>query len=118
MKVPFDEWGATAVFSGHQHTYERIYKQKPNNTRSSDSSQHTIIRNNNDNNNNNNKENIVPDDVLTYIVNGLGGHPWLYEINNCEEEQGSQARFNSHHGALLGLLSDSSTKQTGLAVGG
>ena len=68
--MPYSEWGATAVFSGHEHVYERIQTQ----------------------------------DML-YIVNGLGGHPWRYEINNCVVQTGSRVRHNSHHGLLLGLLS-------------
>lgn len=41
---------------------------------------------------------------MTYIVNGLGGHPWLYEIFNCAVETGSQVRHNAAHGAMIGLI--------------
>jgi hypothetical protein len=40
-------------------------------------------------------------DNIPYFVNGLGGHPWLYEINACKPEPGSQARYNGAHGAML-----------------
>ena len=38
----------------------------------------------------------------TYIVNGLGGHPWIYDVHRCRDvETGSEVRFNKAHGALL-----------------
>jgi hypothetical protein len=42
-------------------------------------------------------------------VNGLGGHPWIYEINgpDCTPVAGSQIRYNSAHGILLGIGSSS-----------
>ncbi len=75
MIWPFQDWGATAVFSGHEHSYERIVKQNPG---------------------------MAP---FTFVVTGLGGHPWLYEINGptCTPEQGSQVRYNSAHGFLAGF---------------
>merc|ERR1711865_71298 len=77
MRWPYYEWGASVVLSGHQHAYERVER-----------------------------------DDMIYVVNGLGGHPWLYSTSNmdtpntCEVEQGSQMRYNSHHGALLGAIDD------------
>ena len=38
---------------------------------------------------------------LTYVVNGLGGHSWIYDNMRCPPVGGSQARFNSRHGAML-----------------
>ena len=29
-------------------------------------------------------------DGMTYVVNGLGGHPWRYDIHSCEPEHGSK----------------------------
>lgn len=69
MALPFKNWGATAVLSGHQHVYERL--------------------------------NITG---IPYIVNGLGGHPWLYDIHNCDPAEGSQVRYNSFHGLMVGVV--------------
>merc|ERR1712046_295523 len=47
-------------------------------------------------------------DELLYIVNGLGGHPWLYNIAGmsqpyqCTPHPGSEMRYNDAHGAILG----------------
>jgi len=70
MRLPFDEWGASIVLSGHQHVYERI--------------EHAGSTKN-----------------LTYVINGLGGHNWLYEIHRCQEiTPGSATRYNAAHGAM------------------
>lgn len=74
MALPFKNWGATAVLSGHQHVYERL--------------------------------NITG---IPYIVNGLGGHPWLYDIHNCDPAEGSQVRYNAFHGLMIGVV-DPETK--------
>ena len=40
---------------------------------------------------------------LTYIINGLGGHHWVYEIEDCLSVQpGSQVRYNKAHGVMVG----------------
>lgn len=82
MELPYKTWGATAVFSGHQHAYERI----------------------------------VHDDGMHYIVNGLGGHPWIYEIHNCDVATGSQIRYNEYHGAMLGLVTKNATSPSGVQL--
>jgi hypothetical protein len=69
MNLAFGRWGASAVFAGHEHSYERIERDVP------------------------------------YIINGLGGHPYLYDIHNCVTEAGSKVRYNAYHGAMLGLVS-------------
>ena len=40
-------------------------------------------------------------DGMTYVLNGLGGHPWLYDIHECKPVRGSRSRFNTAHGAML-----------------
>lgn len=47
---------------------------------------------------------------LTYVVNGLGGHPWLYEITGpeCEPFPGSQVRYNGDHGAMVAFATKES----------
>ena len=45
---------------------------------------------------------------LTYIINGMGGHHWLYEIENCRvQAPGSQVRYNKAHGVMIGAVSKS-----------
>jgi len=74
MRLPYNEWGASIVLSGHQHVYERLEVEK-----------------------------------LTYIINGLGGHPWVYEIHNCETKaEGSKVRYNAAHGAMVVQADDTS----------
>jgi len=41
--------------------------------------------------------------LLTYIVNGMGGNSNIYSLN-CPIIAGSQIRWNSEHGFMLGLL--------------
>jgi len=73
MRWPFGQWGASLVVTGHQHVYERL-----------------VIR-----------ESSSPS--LNYIVNGLGGHPWLYDIDGpqCKPEPGSQVRYSNGHGLMV-----------------
>ena len=71
MRLPFKEWGADLVLSGHQHVYERLRIEG-----------------------------------MTYIINGLGGHHWIYEVHDCETvENGSQVRYNAAHGVIAGVAS-------------
>jgi Calcineurin-like phosphoesterase len=79
MEHPYEQWGATAVFNGHQHDYERIEHHDANGQ------------------------------IMTYIINGLGGHPWLYEVHNCRTAAGSKVRYNSAHGLMLGIVSKNAT---------
>jgi hypothetical protein len=39
-----------------------------------------------------------------YLLNGLGGHNWIYEINGCDVHPGSRAKYNDAHGMLMGVL--------------
>ena len=42
---------------------------------------------------------------LTFIVNGLGGNPWIYEVEGCHAvSPGSQFRYNRGHGAQMGVV--------------
>lgn len=76
MRLPYNEWGADLILSGHQHVYERLEVEK-----------------------------------LTYIINGLGGHPWVYEIHNCETKaEGSKVRYNAAHGAMVVQADDTSLR--------
>lgn len=86
MDLDYEDWGATMVLSGHEHVYERLLRNKVG------------------------KSGNTP--TIPYIVNGLGGHPWLYNIENCPVEPGSQFRYNAFHGAQLGLLYWDEVKQT------
>eukprot|EP00657_Telonema_sp_P-1_P012407 TRINITY_DN894_c0_g1_i6.p1 TRINITY_DN894_c0_g1~~TRINITY_DN894_c0_g1_i6.p1 ORF type:complete len:482 (-),score=103.85 TRINITY_DN894_c0_g1_i6:95-1540(-) len=49
-------------------------------------------------------------DGMQYIVNGLGGHHWVYRTANmtgtptCDVADGSQLRYNAAHGAMLGVV--------------
>jgi hypothetical protein len=47
---------------------------------------------------------------LTYVVNGLGGHSWIYDNMECPPVGGSQARFNSRHGAMLLRANDTALR--------
>lgn len=71
MRWNFDEWGASIVLTGHEHTYERLMKGD--------------------------------NGTFPYVVNGLGGHPWIYDINapDCTPAQGSVVRYNDAHGLML-----------------
>jgi tartrate-resistant acid phosphatase type 5 len=76
MDWPFREWGATAVFMGHEHAYERIIH-----------------------------------DGIPYFIDGLGGHPWVYQITDadgCKPVAGSAARYNGAFGALIGVADSES----------
>lgn len=71
LQWDFEDWGATAVLSGHDHVYERI------------------LRDDND-------DNIV----MPYIIVGSGGHPSMYKFSN-RLVKGSRAQYNAAHGALI-----------------
>ena len=46
-------------------------------------------------------------DGLTYIINGLGGHHWIYQIQDCDTvEAGSRVRYNAAHGVMVGVASE------------
>jgi len=70
MMWPFGDWGASAVLTGHEHTYERVMRDIP------------------------------------YVVNGLGGHPYLYELSGpeCPPVKGSVVRYNDAHGIALAVV--------------
>lgn len=74
MRWPFHQYGATMVISGHEHSYERMFRPVGNG-----------------------------DQTFPYIVNGFGGYYELYEINGsgCVPEKGSVVRYNKDFGAIL-----------------
>ena len=43
--------------------------------------------------------------TMPFIVNGLGGHPWTYQIDGCPAYPGSQFRYNAFHGLQLAVHS-------------
>ena len=73
----FEDWGATAVLSGHDHLYERI------------------VRNDNSD---------AFD--LPYFITGLGGRTGLHDFLDPPVE-GSRVRYNAAHGALIVDATDS-----------
>ncbi len=141
MDFPYDVWGANAVFTGHQHCYERLILSSKNRTADVDDSTRgglvddgsgrawvghddidthdndPDIDDSADSDTDNSDgdgapiaagaDRAVPPgrDGIAWITNGLGGHPWLYELHNCDPYPGSQVRFNKHHGAMIGILS-------------
>lgn len=73
----FEGWGVDAVFSGHEHLYERILRDD-------------------------NEDNVL----LPYFVNGLGGGE-IYQFSEAVTIEGSRAKFNETYGAMLIEVSDS-----------
>ena len=42
---------------------------------------------------------------VTYVINGLGGHHWRYEIEHCKVVvEGSRRRYNAAHGVMYGAI--------------
>ena len=76
MQWPFEEWGASAVLAGHDHTYERIFRD--------DNGDGTF---------------------MPYFVTGLGGRS-LYRLPNSGFVKGSQVRYNDNYGTLLVTATD------------
>jgi hypothetical protein len=79
MDLDYEDWGASAVFAGHEHVYERMLLNRPTANGQSP--------------------------TMPYVVNGLGGHPWTYTIDGCPAYPGSQFRYNAYHGAQLVIQS-------------
>jgi hypothetical protein len=80
MRWPFESWGVTALFAGHNHNYERILRD--------------------DNNDG------FP---MPYFVVGFSGHSRLDPFVNVEEvEPGSAMRFHEDFGAVLVEASETS----------
>lgn len=79
VDLPYEEWGAHLVLSGHQHVYERLVGA------------HT-------------RADGTPG-TIPYIINGLGGHPWTYDQQHCPPFRGSQKRYNDFHGAQIAIKS-------------
>lgn len=77
MRWPFERWGASAVFSGHEHVYERLGVSPSGEPGS-----------------------------FPYIINGLGGHSWVYDIHDCTPDPRSKVRYNSAHGAMWGVVTN------------
>ena len=77
LQWPFEEWGATAVFAGHSHDYERIIRHDDG------------------------------DGVdMPYFVTGLGGK-CINEINLGSLVSGSEAQYDDDFGTILVQASDS-----------
>ena len=72
LQWDFEEWGATAVLTGHDHLYERILRDD-------------------------NGDGLE----LPYFVVGLGGVRNLYKFSEKENVEGSKFRYNKSHGTLL-----------------
>ena len=71
MQWPYEDWGATAVLAGHDHTYERIMRD--------------------DN---------ADGDTMAYFVTGLGGRsPYLFPSSGFVD--GSTVRYNTTNGSML-----------------
>lgn len=77
MQWDFEDWGVDALFSGHEHLYERI------------------LRDDNEDG-----------AVLPYFVNGLGGAE-IYLFSEAATIEGSRSRYNDNYGAMLVEVSDS-----------
>ena len=76
MRWPFEAWGATAVFGGSSHNYERVLRD--------------------DN---------ADGDLLPYFVTGLGGRDSVHSFVD-PPVAGSAARYNSDFGTMLIQASD------------
>jgi len=76
MDLDYEGWGVSMVLVGHEHTYERFIVSRDGG-----------------------KTN------MPYILNGLGGHPWTYQIEGCPAAKGSQFRYNKFHGMQLAIHS-------------
>jgi len=88
MDLDYESWGVSAVLVGHEHAYERFVLSK-------DGGKTT----------------------MPYVLNGLGGHPWTYQIDNCPVAADSQFRYNAYHGAQLAIHSfDEKTGQDKIDV--
>ena len=72
LQWDFEDWGATAVLTGHDHLYERILRDD-------------------------NGDGIE----LPYFVVGLGGVRSLYKFSDQATVEGSQFQYNKSHGALI-----------------
>ena len=71
MQWPFEQWGASAVLAGHDHTYERIMRD--------------------DN---------ADNDSISYFVTGLGGYT-IYGFPTSGFVPGSAVRYNANFGSML-----------------
>ena len=78
MQWPFEQWGASAVLAGHDHTYERIMRD--------------------DN---------ADSDSIPYFVTGLGGYT-IYDFPTSGFVPGSAVRYNSDFGSMLVEADDTS----------
>ncbi len=95
MNLPYKAWGADYVIAGHQHAYERLMLPPELATLPPEFKDEL-------------KPGISPNASAVYLLNGLGGHPWVYTITGCDTHPGSQVRFNNKHGFLIGALTKTS----------
>lgn len=53
-----------------------------------------------------------------FVINGLGGHPWRYQVHNCKHvASGSVFRYNSDHGMMFATVTEDEMRFCFLAVG-
>jgi len=78
MQWPFEQWGASAVLAGHDHTYERIMRD--------------------DN---------ADGDSIPYFVTGVGGYT-IYGFPASGFVPGSVVRYNANFGSMLIEADDTS----------
>jgi tartrate-resistant acid phosphatase type 5 len=79
LQWPYQQWGASAVLTGHDHTYERILRHS---APGGPCPQEPGI-----------------DPCFPYFVNGLGGNPSRYAFRPTPVP-GSEARYNADWGAM------------------
>jgi len=71
MQWPYEDWGATAVLTGHDHTYERIIRDDNTDGKS-----------------------------MPYFVTGLGGRtPYAFPTSGFVA--GSEVRYNANNGTMI-----------------
>jgi len=78
MQWPYEQWGASAVLAGHDHTYERIMRD--------------------DN---------ADSDTIPYFVTGVGGYT-IYSFPSSGFVTGSAVRYNANYGSMLIEAEDTS----------
>ncbi len=136
VNLPYRRWGAHAVISGHQHAYERV--QLPEDLavapedpaaaaaaaavpvaqpwRGRGAGSPGSARQGADK-----AEPVSPEhpnpapspQSAVYILNGLGGHNWVYSVSDCDAHPGSMRRYNAHHGILVASLARAHNAEAG-----
>jgi hypothetical protein len=97
VNLPFKQWGADVVVSGHQHAYERLQLPEELAVGEADPAQQRVPP-------------VSPPfpnprpwpGSAVYVLNGLGGHNWVYSVDKCDAHPASLRRYNAAHGILIG----------------